>query len=535
MQLADWIVIGVYLISLLSLAIYLSRRQTSPDDYFLGDNRLPAGTLAASTIATQCSTNSLLGAPAFVGFVAGGGMIWLQYELAVPLAMLALFWIMVPARRHGITSIYAVLEIRVGRQARLTAAGCFLLFRGVATAVTIYGSALIVSLILDLSFFTAVVLLMSATLLYDYLGGLTAVVISDAIQLVLLLSAVIFSLFFIGDLIAWDFFASERNNALVNDWGFDGEEYGFWPMLIGGLFLYAAYYGCDQSQAQRILAARSEAETARVLLLNGICRFPIVLLYCFLGLGLAALSLQDASIVGALPETSAGEKNINLVFPVFVMSYFEPGFVGLVMVGLIAASMSSIDSALNSLAAVTVEDFLRPHLAPDTSPEKLLLWGRLCTLAWGLFAVVFAFQVEAIAPTVLEAVNKVGSMVNGPLLALIGAALLMRRCPQWAALLGFGLGLLANIFVAGFFPEVSWLWWNVIGFIVTLSCISVAGSIARTEAPLTSAAAAGVPAGNEQGQPMEIARVMPHKGYVAALLAAFVVILGVCILLQIKA
>ena len=105
-------------------------------------------------------------------------MIWLQYELAVPLAMLALFWIMVPARRHGITSIYAVLELRVGRQARLTAAGCFLLFRGVATAVTIYGSALIVSLILDLSFFTAVVLLMSATLLYDYLGGLTAVALA---------------------------------------------------------------------------------------------------------------------------------------------------------------------------------------------------------------------------------------------------------------------------------------------------------------------------------------------------------------------
>ena len=274
----DWIVIWTYLAGMLCLAVYLSRKQSSSEDYFLGGHNLSAKTLAASTIATQCSTNSLLGAPAFVGFVAGGGMIWLQYELAVPLAMLALLWLMLPARRLGITSIYEILEQRIGRTTRLTAAACFLLFRGVATAVTIYGSALVIALILDIGFVSAVALLMIATLLYDYFGGLTAVVISDVVQLALLVGAVIYALFFIGDLIAWDFSAAERTQTLVNDWGLTGQDYGFWPMLIGGIFLYAAYYGCDQSQAQRILAARSESETAQVLLLNGLCRFPIVLL-----------------------------------------------------------------------------------------------------------------------------------------------------------------------------------------------------------------------------------------------------------------
>ena len=212
-----------------------------------------------------------------------------------------------------------------------TAAACFLLFRGVATAVTIYGSALVIALILDIGFVSAVALLMIATLLYDYFGGLTAVVISDVVQLALLVGAVIYALFFIGDLIAWDFSAAERTQTLVNDWGLTGQDYGFWPMLIGGIFLYAAYYGCDQSQAQRILAARSESETAQVLLLNGLCRFPIVLLYCFLGLGLAALAAIDPQIIERLPETEAGSKNLNLVFPTFVLSYFQPGFVGLIM------------------------------------------------------------------------------------------------------------------------------------------------------------------------------------------------------------
>jgi len=218
------------------------------------------------------------------------------------------------------------------------------------------------------------------------------------------------------------------------------------------------------------LAARSESETAQVLLLNGLCRFPIVLLYCFLGLGLAALAAIDPQIIERLPETEAGSKNLNLVFPTFVLSYFQPGFVGLIMVGLIAASMSSIDSALNSLSAVTVEDFIRPRLT-DPKPRSLLRLGRLCTVLWGIFALTFAFQVEQIAPTVLEAVNKVGSMVNGPLLALVSAAILGRHRSQITALAGFASGLMANALVAWLLPDVSWLWWNVIGFVVAITFI----------------------------------------------------------------
>ncbi len=99
----DWLVIASYLAGMLLLAMYLGRGQRSRADYYLGGNELPSWALATSVIATQCSTNSLLGAPAFVGFVAGGGMLWLQYELAVPLAMLALCALFIPIRRSGVT------------------------------------------------------------------------------------------------------------------------------------------------------------------------------------------------------------------------------------------------------------------------------------------------------------------------------------------------------------------------------------------------------------------------------------------------
>ena len=460
----DWSVMVLYLLGMLVLAAVIGRRQRHAQDYFLAGNNMSSASLAASTIATQCSTNSLMGAPAFVGFVGGGGLLWLQYELAVPLAMAALIFLMIPARQAGATSIYALLEVRLGSASRRVASASFLLFRGVATGVTIYGVAIVLALLLDISFTVAVALLMVITIAYDLLGGLRAVVVSDVVQLALLSVTVLVSLFLIADVVSWPAFFEARTDTLVNDWGVSGNDYGFWPMLIGGFFLYMAYYGCDQSQAQRVLAARDDGAVQRVLLFNGCFRFPLVLSYCLLGLGLAAFAGGHADFIASLPENQAGQPNYNLVFPLYVLENFAPGFVGLVMVGLMAAAMSSIDSAINSLSAATVEDFVKPFV--DLSQGQQLWVSRLATLGWGIFSLVLSFQVEAIAPTVLEAINKVGSMANGPLLALFGVAVLLTGIRQVAALTGFFTGLGANLAVALLAQEVSWLWWNVIGFVV---------------------------------------------------------------------
>ena len=471
----DWLVMLAYLCAMLLLSWLVGRRQRSRQDYYLGGNQMGALPLATSTIATQCSTNSLLGAPAFVGFVAGGGMLWLQYELAVPLAMLALMYLLGPIRANGHLSIYAFLEQRLGRQARLVASLTFQVFRGVATGVTVYGVATMLTLLLDLSYLNAVLILMGVTIAYDVLGGMRAVVISDVVQMVLIVCAVLAALIFLAadiDLAAIS--ALDRNQALDFNWGVaEGEAYGFWPMLIGGFFLYAAYYGCDQSQAQRVLAARSVQASNRVLLLNGLLRFPLVLLYCLLGLALGAYAMNVPGFVGGLPLTGSGEPNLNMVFPVYVLDTFPPGLVGLVMVGLFAAAMSSIDSALNSLSAATVEDLAGGLVRTDE--RRLFLLSKLTTFGWGAFAVLFSFQVEQIAPTILEAINKIGSMANGPLLALFVIALLSpvtagqtdtRR--QNAALRGFAAGLLINFCLWQFLPQVSWLWWNLSGFLVAL-------------------------------------------------------------------
>jgi len=484
---ADWLVVAAYLAGMLVLAVRLGRQQQTRRDYYLGGNDMGALPLATSTIATQCSTNSLLGAPAFVGFVAGGGMLWLQYELAVPLAMLALMFLLAPIRAEGHVSVYAFLESRLGRKARLVASLAFQVFRGIATGVTVYGVALVLTLLLDIGYTSAVLVLMGVTVTYDVLGGMRAVVWSDVIQMVLIIAAVIVTVVLVaGQVDLAGVLTMERTAALDFNWGLQAEDrYGFWPMLIGGFFLYAAYYGCDQSQAQRVLAARSVSGSNRVLLLNGLLRFPLVLLYCLLGLVLATFAAEHPGFVGSLPEAGTGGPNFNLVFPAYVLAHFPAGLLGLVMVGIFAAAMSSIDSALNSLSAATVEDLLdRDGQLPE---RRLFVASKLATLGWGLFAVVFSYQVEHIAPTVLEAINKISSLVNGPLLALFLLALLVPRAVpdgapsgfQSRALAGFAAGIVANLLLWQLLPEVSWLWWNVVGFAVALAVAGLPGLMVR--------------------------------------------------------
>lgn len=507
----DWLVIGVYLAGMVALSGRLGIGQRTRQDYYLGARRMTPLSLASSTIATQCSTNSLLGAPAFVGFAAGGGLLWLQYELAVPLAMLAVMLLMIPMRRSGVISIYEFLEQRLGLGARLVASLSFQLFRGVATGVTVYGVALVLTLLMDVSFLQAVLLLMVVTILYDVLGGMRAVVISDVVQLVLLSGAVLVSLFMLADEVGGfaDFFA-RRTDTLSNHWGFDGSgNYGFWPMLIGGLFLYTAYYGCDQSQAQRVLSAASQHDTQRVLLYNGVLRFPLVLAYCVLGLGLAAYAAGDGAFIASLPERGDGTPNFNLAYPYYVLERFAPGLVGLVMVGIFAAAMSSIDSSINALSAATVEDCVARFA--DLSERQLFFASKGLTLFWGVFAVVFSFQVERIAPTVLEAINKVGSMINGPLLAMFITALLLPRAGQGRAIAGFAAGVAGNAVLWLALPGVSWLWWNVAGCVTALAVTAIL-SWRRLRWPGTA-----------------LAGGLPERSSVWILLGAGAVILAVCI------
>jgi SSS family solute:Na+ symporter len=471
----DWTIIIIYLTGMILLSLFLARGQKNTRDYYLGGNKTGPFPIALSTLATQCSTNSLLGAPAFVAFAAGGGILWLQYELAVPFAMIVLMALIFPVfRRLNLISLYAYLEKRFDRRTRTVVSVLFQFLRAFSTGVTIYGISLVLMVCLDLPFWAAVLLLGGITVVYDVLGGMRAVIWSDVIQVALLcgaiIAAVVMAIGFVGGIdgvfARFDIQRLQAVDFAHHGLG-DGRIFAFWPMLVGGLFLYIAYYGCDQTQGQRELSTRDVNDTKRALFLDGMLRFPLVASYCFLGVCIGAYAAVHPEFVAELPLTENGRVNYNLAVPIFVLKHFPHGLIGLVMVGMVAAAMSSLDSTLNALSALSMEDIVKGFAKREFSAPRQMVISKMLTVFWGTVCLAFSFFVGDISQTVIESVNKIGSLINGPLLAVFLMGMLSRRVNGQGAIIGLVAGFCGNLWLWKFAPGISWLWWNVIGFLGT--------------------------------------------------------------------
>jgi SSS family solute:Na+ symporter len=479
---ADIIVLALYLAVVLGTAIGFAVRQRSTDDYYVAGRRLRSGWVALSILATQVSAISLLGAPAFVALQTGGGLAWLQYELAVPLAMIALIVLIVPVLRRGrFVTIYEYIETRFGSGARAVLAATFLLARGLASGVALYAVALPVAVTFDVSLTTAMIAVGGFAILYTTVGGIEADVFSDVLQFVVLVGVIVVLVVVAMDgLGGWqaalDAVPVDRARIIVwEQHGLgDGNTFGLWPMLIGGFFLYVAYYGVDQSQAQRYLSTPDVAAAQRALLLNGMTRFMVALLYCFLGLLLAGW-------VATRPDFAAAvmAERPDAIVPIFVLEHAPAGVRGLFLAGLLAAAMSTLDSNYNSLSAVTLRDVLGWR---EQDPRRLRA-ARLLTLGWGAFCTAASFLFARSTSTVIETVNQIGSLFYGPVLGVFVLGMLFRRPGGRAALIGLASGLAINATLWQAAPGVSWMWWNVTGFLGSIASGWAAGAMQGAVTP----------------------------------------------------
>jgi SSS family transporter len=474
----DLAIVGLYLAGVVGLSWALARRQRTGDDYFLAGRRMGGTTLAFSILANQASAVSLVGAPAFVALREGGGLRWLQYELGLPLAMLALAALLLPALRSvpG-SSIYQYAEGRFGPATRRTLALAFLLTRGLSLGVILYASSLVVSEVLGWPVQRSLLAVGLFSVAYTSLGGIVADIWSDVLQLGLLWGGTLLAAL---DVLAergprlLEVTSAQRARTLVFDAAGlgDGATFAFWPMLLGGFFLYMSYYGCDQSQAQRLLTARSGDEARRALVLNGLLRFPLVLTYCGLGVLLAGLLATDPSFAALM----RGRPPDALV-PVFLSSWLPTGLRGLLMAAILAAAMSSIDSALNSLAAVSLED------VGGIPPPMQSVWlGRVAALGWGVFAIGSGLVFARGESGILEGINQIGSAFYGPILAVFLLGVLAPGVTGRGATAGLVVGVLGNVLLWRLAPGVSWLWWNPAGLALS-AAVALAVDRARPRLP----------------------------------------------------
>jgi len=478
MSFLDWTIIILYAGGLIVLGWWLGRKQKSSEDYYLAGRKLPWLPIGFSTMATQLGAISFISAPAFVALRPGGGMIWLGYELALPLAMIVIMAFLFPVFHSlRIISVYEFLERRYDEKTRVVMSLIFQVSRGLATGVTIYAAALVLAVALQIPLAVTIFLIGAVAVVYELFGGIHIDIVSDTIQMIVIIAGIIITgavgLYLIGGwseiahvldpsrLVAVDFSA--------HGWG-DNKDFGFWPLFLGGFFLYASYYGCDQSQVQRELSARNLKECKLSLAFNGFFRFPLVLGYCSLGLILGTYVAQNPGFLAKIPQG-----NYDYLLPTFIMEKMPAGVVGIIFIAIMAAAMSSLDSSINSLSAATVEDIYKKIRKKKIDPAKEIKLSKLFTLCWGVFCIGFAFFVGDISPTIIESINKIGSTFYGPIFAVFLMGIISKKAKAWPAIIGLSLGVGVNLIFWIFVPSVSWLWWNVIGFLLT-SAVTYLGS-----------------------------------------------------------
>jgi len=467
MNAVDYAVVAFYMGGLLFFG-YLLRNQSSEGDYFLGGRSMGWFPLTLSTMATQLSAISFVSAPAFVGLREGGGLKWLTYEFALPLAMILVMFVIAPALyRAGVVSIYEYLEQRFGRSTRILISASFQIVRSFATGIMVYAMGLILEAVIGIPLWQSLFIVGIITLIYSTSGGMKAVVYGDAIQMFLifggLLVVTLYALAEIGGLGAfWSQVDPARLVAVDFDsLGLNGDEFGFIPMLFGGFVLYASYYGCDQTQAQRIISAKNIKDTRVLLFANGVLRFPLVLLYCFAGLIVGVAFANDPALAAKIPADKP-----DYMMPIFIVEHLPHGVIGLLLVAIMAAAMSSLSSAVNSLAAVTMEDLAVLGYKPSTQRKEVVL-ARGVSVFWGIAILIMSLFGGSIAPTVIEAINKVGSALYGPILSVFLLGMLSRRVNGLGASVGLIAGVVFNLYLWKAQPQIFWMWWNFIGLVIT--------------------------------------------------------------------
>lgn len=490
----DYTVIIVYLIAFLGLG-FLFKENKDAKDYFLGGKSMGWFPLSLSAMATQLSAISFISAPAFVGLAQGGGMKWLTFELAVPLAMIGIILIILPPLyRANIVSIYEFVERRFSTSTRIILSVVFQISRSLSTGVGVYTIAIILQSVLNISFHYTIILITIITIVYSYMGGMKAVVWGDAIQMVILFGGLLICIYFGWDLLKanpnFTGFDSERLQVIdIPNLGFDGGTYGLLPMVLGGLFLYMSYYGTDQTQAQRLISAKDENSSKKILLTNGLLRFPVVLTYCIMGLIIGALvhlTPDFMSEIAAVTQKHYPEEFLkngikpDLMLPVFIMKYLPHGLIGILIVGILSAAMSSVSATIHSLGAVTVEDIFNRG-KKKLSQVKYMKFSKIAIVFWGFVCIASAYLFGNNGGTVIELINMISSQFYGPILATFIIAILVKRVNYIGMNVGIVGGVLINVTIKYFFDDIFWIWFNLTGFVITFFLALVTSAIYKTE------------------------------------------------------
>ena len=423
--LLNYFVLFVYLAAMFGIGLYLSGKQKTTEDYFLAGRRMPWIIVAMSIFASLLSAISYIGVPGTVYRENASFFIGILMSIAV--APLLVIFIYPFYRRLNVTTSYEYIFHRYGMAARFAVSGLFILARLGWLGAVIYAPSLALSTVTGVNIWLAIGLMGLLATLYTMLGGLSAVLWTDAVQFVILVGGAIWIAISLVNDVPGGFshimtVAREAGKLDVGTWKLSLFKMTGFGLAISYFLQFMQDYGTDQITVQRLMAVKSFRGMAKAAIVNSFFDVLGVGLLVFIGLGLFVYYQGSG---GALPE-GLFKNNEDRIFPYYIMHALPPGVSGLIITAIFAAAMSSMDSGINSLSTVIVNDFVRPLRKKVRSELHDVNLARILTLVLGFFAVGAACLASTIGQ-VLKASSTYLALFAGPILAIFILGIFTRR------------------------------------------------------------------------------------------------------------
>ncbi len=467
----DKVVLFLYLAVMIAVGVYFSKKGKTTEDFFLAGRKIPWWAAGISIFGTQLSAITFMAIPA-----TAYGSDWRRFVgslMMMPVFLLVIYAFLPLFRRLNITTAYEYLEQRFSLSIRLFSAALFILFQIGRMGIVLLLPAIALSAVTGMTTQSCILMMGVLATAYTVLGGISAVIWTDVLQVIVLIGGAIGCLILaVNGAGGWEStwnIAMQDNKLHMFDWSWDPTQMVGWVLIIGFFFTNLVPYTTDQTVIQRYLTTPDEKQAARSMWLNMAITLPTGVLFFGLGTALYAYYQTHAGQMANLPA-----KEDQLV-PWFVVNTLPDGLSGLVIAGIFAAAMSSLDSSINSITTSLVNDFvvrLRPNETPRNlqAPTDDLKLARKLTFVLGFIGTITALLLAKYEIQYLfDFFQKLIGLFGGALSGVFILAVFFPRCKAGGAMVGLLLGSSLTIWAA-FFTSIHFLLYAVIG---SLTCVAV--------------------------------------------------------------
>ncbi len=420
---------------------------------------MPWWAIALSIVAAETSTLTIISIPG-LAFTSDLGFLQVVFGYLVARVIISLIFIPQYFRGEMFTA-YQLIDRRFGARLRSLTAGLFLITRAAAEGVRVFAVSIVVGIAIGTGDLASIAIITALTMVYTFEGGMAAVIWTDVVQLAIYIGGTLVGFYTIVHLLPAPWAEVHRNLAAagklrVLDFAPDlFRTYTFWSGIVGGTFLTTASHGTDQLMVQRLLAAKNERQSKAALLSSGVVILFQFALFLLVGALLFAYYSYDARGPQAMAALGADR-----IFPRFIVEKMPHGISGVLIAAILAAAMSNLSAALNSLSSTSIVDFYLRKKPQATESQRVRL-SRWATVGWAIVLFVLAILSRR-GGHVVEIGLSIASVAYGALLGVFLLGVLTKRATESGAMVGMVCGFALNVYLwAG--TKVPWTWYVMIG------------------------------------------------------------------------